>query len=83
MKDLYAIRSKFVHSGDPVPRNAVDRVLPIVNAVFNCLMRVQMKAEAHEVGYPGRWLRDIDFIAAAEEANRPILDSDLQEAGII
>jgi hypothetical protein len=81
MKDLYDLRSKYVHKGMPVPESGITLVDPIVRAVFECLMRLQTNPATHQPNFPEQWLRQLDFLVATYDAGREPSEADLQAAG--
>jgi hypothetical protein len=83
MKRLYDVRSKYVHRGQRVPQDAVGEVKPLVDSVFGCLMRLQMRRHAHEPKFIDSWLKELDRIHASHEAGKPVSKEELVEAGII
>jgi hypothetical protein len=82
MKELYDIRSRYVHSGKSMPDEALDEVIPLVGAVFSCLMRLQRRPHAHDSGFVSRWLKQLDFLYASYNAGKTVSAEELDSAGI-
>jgi hypothetical protein len=82
MKQIYGLRSQFVHRGKPVGQDAVELVRPLIEAVFDCFMLLQSRPSGHEQGFPEAWLKQLDFIAAGYDAGIAVERAVLEAAGL-
>lgn len=55
---------------------------PIVSAVLRSLLRLQSIPSNRKDGFVGAWLKLLDYLVAAAEADRFIDDQELLAAGI-
>ena len=82
VREIYDARSKYVHKGRNAEPRLSDLVKTICREVAFCLFRLQREQRSRENGFEERWLKDIDYLVAAIEANRPLAGEDLQRAGV-
>jgi Apea-like HEPN len=79
---IYDARSKYVHTGKEPEERLWGIVRSICREVVFCLFRLQPAPANHADGFRDRWLKDVDLVIATIQANRAVLDSDLQRIGI-
>jgi hypothetical protein len=82
IKDYYDRRSRYVHAGKSVGAEHLEGVRTTSAMVLRCLLRLQGIEANRQRGFLEQWLKTLDFLAAAEEVNRPIPDADLLSAGL-
>ncbi len=81
LKTIYNARSKYVHEGRIPEKRLADSTETLCREVVFCLFRLQREATNKTSAFSERWLKDIDFLVAAIDANRPISDDDLRRVG--
>ena len=81
IQKLYKSRSKYVHTGKSVEENELNQIIEIADEVFKCLMRLQNNKDAKEKNYREKWIKELDFLASAAEADRDISEEDLTKVG--
>jgi len=79
LKELYRKRSKYVHEGVHVAAKDVREIEQICLAVLWSLLSVSAQDIYQSIL---EWLQQVDFAAAAFNANRPISENDLAKIGI-
>ena len=79
---LYKSRSKFVHEGKSIKENELDEIGEIDFEIFKCLMRLQNNKDAKEKHFRDNWIKILDFIASAAEADRDISEEDFRKVGV-
>ena len=82
IKKLYKSRSKYVHEGKSVGENELNEIVEIVDEIFKCLMRLQNNKDAKEKNFRGKWIKELDFLASAAEADRDISEEDFRNVGV-
>lgn len=82
LQRIYDARSKYMHEGKLPDSMLLPMVETICREVAFCLFRLQREARNRIGGFSDRWLKDIDFVIAAIEAGRPVVDDDWQRAGV-
>ena len=82
IKKLYKSRSKYVHEGKSVGENELNEIVEIVDEIFKCLMRLQNNKDAKEKNFRGKWIKELDFLAYAAEADRDISEEDFTKVGV-
>lgn len=65
---LYAARSRFVHDGEKVPSELLERIEPVVLAVMKSLIHLCHFPESKADGFPEEWLKRLDYIIAGFDA---------------
>jgi hypothetical protein len=83
VEDVYSKRSRYVHAGEPVGGDDLSRIQPIVNSVFEALMRHHGHPRSREAGFFDDWCKQLDYAAAAFEAGRILDPDDLVGLGAI
>jgi hypothetical protein len=81
VREIYSARSKYVHEGLPPKVELMPLVQELTREVTFCLLRLQRAEHARKAGFNARWKRDIDFVQAALEAQRPLADDDWRRIG--
>jgi hypothetical protein len=81
MKDFYEARSRYVHAGNPVGDEALNRLKPVITTVFETLMRLQQKPKNRTGGFTSRWCKHLDYAALALETGRALSPTDLDSIG--
>jgi hypothetical protein len=83
MKALYDIRSRYVHGGEQIDEQYVDQVEQLCLVVLSTLMRARrLKDDLNAPPSIEKWLKGLDFLWSAHEAERPVTESDLMALGI-
>jgi hypothetical protein len=82
MKSLYDARSRYVHGGEPVTGQDMDHLKPVLDVVFESLMRLQGHPESQADGFMTSWCKELDFVASAFETGRALSASDLARLGL-
>ena len=82
IKKLYKSRSKYVHEGKSVEENELNEIVEIVDEIFKCLMRLQNIKDAKEKKFREKWIKELDFLASAAEADRDISEEDFRNVGV-
>lgn len=79
---LYDLRSRYVHQGQSVQESDVQNGEDISREVFMCLIRLYRKKGNHEPGFIEQWLKNIDYIGSALEANKIVSGAEYADNGI-
>jgi len=82
IKKLYKSRSKYVHEGKSIEENELNEIVEIVDEIFKCLMRLQNTKDAKEKNFREKWIKELDFLASAAEADRDISEEDFRNVGV-
>lgn len=82
IQSIYKARSKYVHEGKQPEPNLFPTVQRVAREVAFCLLRLQTHEDSKLEGFTGRWFKEIDFLVAAIEAQRPLSDDDWRKAGV-
>lgn len=82
MQRIYDARSKYVHEGKPPEPTILPTLKQICGEVAFCLFRLQRDARNRVAKFRNRWLKDVDFVIAAIEAGRPVVEDDWQRVGV-
>jgi hypothetical protein len=80
--DLYKVRSKYVHKGKAASTDDCVRLETLVREVILCLLRLQMNPEARVDGFLAKWIKRIDWIKSALDADVPVESQTFSENGI-
>lgn len=82
MNNLYDIRSKYVHAGKHIEPQYIEKIEVICKEVLQCFLRLQMVEENHSDGFIDKWIKNLDFLVKAIEAEKKQDKSDYTENGI-
>ena len=77
VRALYNYRSRYVHEGIGILPVEIDKIEPIINCVLLCLFKLQANPDNRHAGAFERWLKSLDFIAAAMDAGKAVEAVDL------
>jgi len=84
VENLYDIRSRYVHDGIEIQQKHVAQIEVITRDVLYCMLRTRKQNPAFaNDGYLDKWLRTLDFVWSATEADQTVSEDDLSMAGII
>lgn len=84
VKNLYQLRSDYVHAGESVPEERIDEVQSLCRAALRTLLRARpLPPDSASKGRFHRWLLKLDHFATGMEAGMPVLATQLQEAGLL
>jgi hypothetical protein len=79
---IYDARSRYVHEGKEPKQDLWDVAQSVCREIAFCLFRLQRDPKNQSTGFHDRWMREIDFVAAALAASRSVPDADLRAIGI-
>lgn len=83
MKTLYDARSRYVHGGQQIDKQSVGQVEEVCVIVLSTLMRARWLGEqVDDPGFIEKWLKGLDFLWSAHEAQRVVNAEDLAALGI-
>lgn len=82
LNNLYDVRSKYVHAGKNIEFKYIKEVESICEEILHCLLRLQMKEENHSDRFIQKWLKNLDFLVKAIEADKEQERKAYIEAGI-
>ncbi len=83
LKDHYVARSRFVHSGVPVPPELFASIHDITQAVLRSLLWVATKTDSKATDFFERWVKRLDWIVVGYEAGIDPSEEILNANGII
>ena len=82
IRKIYDMRSKYVHMGEQTNPRYREYIEDICHQVLLCLLKLQKNTDNHCPGFIKKWLKNIDYVSKALEANKKIPDDELEEIGI-
>ena len=57
-------------------------IVKIVDEVFKCLMRLQINKVAKEKHFREKWIKELDYLASAAEADKDISEEEFRNVGV-
>ena len=81
IKELYAMRSRFIHEGKPItnPEDRLEEIGTIAHAVLICMLHIfQQEKDNDDIN----WIPNIDFCIAKRDAGRALDEDDYVSIGV-
>lgn len=80
---IYDLRSRYVHAGQVPEQEIRDLAMRVSREIALCLFRLQRDVKSHQPGFRDKWVKDIDFVAAALESGRLPSEDDYGHLGVV
>lgn len=83
MKELYDLRSQFVHAGIVIDRDKVNELFAVVEQVMNALLQMHQLYHEGEYFTLGNWFQDMDSLINDAHNKRPLEKELMEDIGAL